>query len=361
MKNSKKTLIIAMYLPQYHTFKENDEWWGKGHTEWVSCKAAIPLFKKHNQPRIPLNNNYYDLSSIEPMIQQSKIAKKYGIDGFCFYHYWFNGRMIMNKPVDNFLLDKRVDIHFCFSWANHTWTNGPQRKGKVLIKQTYGDENDWRKHIEYLIQFFKDDRYIKVNGRPVMVIYDLKDINCWLSMKEVWKNECVKYGLKPPYFISTLKHNIDIQHDNSLVDAQVEYQPTFALSKNSGLNYAFWYNIKRIICKDFLHIPCKVNYNFVWKRILKANHSNEIKTFLGCYNDWDTTARWRDRGIVHLKSSPKRFGFFFKKQYERSVELGNDMMFITAWNEWSEGAYLEPDQKYGFAYLEEIRNVVRGD
>ena len=163
--------IIAFYLPQFHSFPENDEWWGKGFTEWTNVKRAKPSFKGHYQPRIPLNKNYYNLTDVNALKWQADIAKKYGVYGFCYYHYWFDGHMLMEKPMEIMLQNKEVDLPFCICWANENWTKAwAQHSRKVLIAQTYGDKKDWEKHFYYLLPFFKDKRYIYKDGMPIFVI-----------------------------------------------------------------------------------------------------------------------------------------------------------------------------------------------
>ncbi len=350
--------LLAMYLPQYHEIPENNKWWGKGHTEWVSCKKARLLVKGQYQPRIPLNHDYYNLLDDEVQINQAITAKKYGVYGFCYYHYWFCGKMLLEKPINNMLNNKSIDLPFCVSWANHSWSSSTSKKNRtILIEQTYGTEKDWIEHFEYLKKLFKDDRYIKVNGRPMMVIYDAQAIECWDQMKYVWDNLARENGWDGLYYVTTLKHEVDVKFaQEKNFDAQFEYQPTFALAKSHKLDYAKWYNIKRILCKDIFKTPCKLNYDKVWKRVISQTPNNGVKTYLGAYNDWDTTARWDKKGIVHLGASPEKFKEYFSIQVKRTKNSENEFMFITAWNEWSEGAYLEPDERNKFDYLEAIRD-----
>lgn len=354
------TKAIAIYLPQFHEIEENNKWHGKGHTEWVACKKAEPLFNGHNQPRVPLNNNYYNLLDEKAQLEQVKLAKEYNIYGFCYYHYWFKGKQLLEKPMENMLNNPEMDLPFCISWANHTWSSGPSiKQRKTLIEQTYGDREDWILHFNYLLQFFKDNRYIKVDGKPMMVIYDVKDIPCWLEMKSVWDELAKDAGFEGVHYVNTLKHEIDVNYSNKYnFDAQFEYQPTFALGKSKKINYAKYYNTKRVLCKDLLGIPCKVNYDKVWKEIFEKTPSNGIPTYLGCYNDWDTTARWGKNGIVHLGSNPEKFEQYLGTQVDRSNKNNSDFIFITAWNEWSEGAYLEPDEQNKFGYLEAIKRCL---
>ena len=154
-----QTKIIAFYLPQFHEIEENNKWWGKGFTEWTNVKSGKPLFRGHYQPKVPLNNNYYDLSNISVMKEQAKLAKKYGVDGFCFYHYWFNGKKLLNKPLEQLIQNSNIDLSYCLSWANETWSrrwNGNEKE--ILIKQEYGGEKEWEEHIQYHLQFFMDKR-----------------------------------------------------------------------------------------------------------------------------------------------------------------------------------------------------------
>lgn len=356
------TKLIAMYLPQFHEIPENNKWWGKGHTEWTSCKKAKQYFKNQYQPKVPLDENYYNLLDKEVQRWQSKIALENNIYGFCYYHYWFEGKKLLEKPAENMLNDKEIKINFCFSWANHSWTNSVSRlDSKTLIQQTYGDEKDWEEHIKYLMPFFKDERYIKIQNKPVFVIYDLKMITNFEGMKKTFDNEAKKNGFDGIYYISTLKEEKDINNKNvELVDAQFEYQPRFSLGITKKINYSFYYNYKRFLHKTYLNRICVTSYDLVWKLIFKRTPKN-IKTFLGAYTNWDTTARWNNRGEYHKGYSPEKFKKYFTKQYTRAKERNDEFLFITAWNEWSEGAYLEPDEKYGYQILNSIKEVTTND
>ncbi|MBO6243650.1 MAG: glycoside hydrolase family 99-like domain-containing protein, partial [Clostridia bacterium] len=178
IEKEKKMMVVAFYLPQFYSFPENDKWWGEDFTEWTNVKKSKPLWNGHYQPTIPLNNNFYRLDSIEPMKEQVRLARKYGVDGFCFYHYWFGkNRQLMEKPVENYLKEPSLDLPFCLCWANHNWSRTWVGGDKdVLMDMNYGDEEEWGKHFNYLIKFFKDDRYIKIDNKPVLVIYLPQDI-----------------------------------------------------------------------------------------------------------------------------------------------------------------------------------------
>ena len=219
--------IIAFYLPQFHSFKENDEWWGKGFTEWTNVKNAKPLFKGHYQPRIPLNKNYYNLTNVDTLKWQADIAKKYGIYGFCYYHYWFDGHMLMEKPMELMLANEEVDLPFCICWANENWTKAwAQHSKKVLISQTYGDRSDWEKHFYYLLPFFMDKRYIYKDEMPIFVIYRPELIPTLRPMLEFWDKLAKENGLKGIIYMYQ-QHNYDHQTADTgdLFSYAIEYEP----------------------------------------------------------------------------------------------------------------------------------------
>lgn len=182
--------LISFYLPQFHEIPENNDAWGNGFTEWTNVKKAQSLYLGHYQPRIPLHNNYYNLLNVHTMEWQDRLARKVGIYGFCFYHYWFNGRLVLEKPVENWLKDKKIKTNFCFAWANEPWTktwHGAGGNKEILIPQTYGGQEEWKAHYNYFRKFFMDIRYIKVQNRPMLLIYKLKNISNF--------NKMISFGL----------------------------------------------------------------------------------------------------------------------------------------------------------------------
>ena len=189
--------IIALYLPQFHAIPENDKWWGKGFTEWTSVKKAIPLLKNHHQPREPLKGNYYNLLDPEVRQWQADLAQKYGIYGFCYYHYWFNGKKLLEKPAEEILRLGKPSLPFCFSWANESWSRTwYSSKKEVLLKQEYGAEKEWESHFNYLLPFFKDERYIKVDNKPLFLIYKPSLILELDRMISFWEKLAIKEGFR---------------------------------------------------------------------------------------------------------------------------------------------------------------------
>lgn len=370
--------IIPLYLPQFHTIPENDEWWGKGFTEWVNVREARPLFEGHNQPRVPLNNNYYDLSDIETLKWQCRIAKEYGIYGFCMYHYWFNGHLLLEKPMEMLLAHPEIDIKYCISWANHDWTDAwkaSNRQPKVLIAHNFDDEKDWVDHFNYLLPFFKDPRYMTENNKPLMVIYIPNIIRKLKKMLDVWSQMARDNGFDGLTFIyQSAASSFDNSWDHSLFDYGVEMNPGYVGLANRQKNSSFFPKLMKYSheIKRFLHIRrsllpqkkitevSKADYDYTWQRILELRPISNAPKMIPCaFTDWDNTPRHKERGYLFQGVSPDKFKSYFKQLLDNTKNFyDTDMIFVFAWNEWAEGGYLEPDEKNGFAFLEAIKECL---
>ena len=363
--------IIPFYLPQFHAIPENDKFWGKNFTEWVNVKKAAPLFQGHKQPVEPLNDNYYNLLDINVMKWQADIAKKYGIYGFCFYHYWIEGRKLLEKPVENFLENKDVNIKFCLSWANHTWTDSWAGKNRTLIAQTYGGQEDWEAHFQYLLPYFKDERYILDDGKPLFVIYMPEDIPNLNEMLEYWQKRAVESGLKGlKYAYQYIYFDMNKNKDDSHFDYGIEFQPSYAIADSRG---KFMANVRKwgfrffTFLQNKLHIKIDMDkavhlevmdYANIWKYVLSRKPDSN-KKIPGAFSGWDNTPRKKERGIVLNNASPQIFKENLSKQIKRAREVyKKDMLFFTAWNEWAEGCILEPTKQDGYAYLEAVRSAL---
>lgn len=366
--------IIAFYLPQFHSFKENDEWWGKGFTEWTNVKNAKPLFKGHYQPRIPLNKNYYNLTNVDTLKWQADIAKKYGIYGFCYYHYWFDGHMLMEKPMELMLANEEVDLPFCICWANENWTKAwAQHSKKVLISQTYGDRSDWEKHFYYLLPFFMDKRYIYKDEMPIFVIYRPELIPTLRPMLEFWDKLAKKNGLKGIIYMYQ-QHNYDHQTADTgdLFSYAIEYEPgrvkgyypkfpkkeqqvcSPLISFRRGLNLL----VNKLHLKQTRISSVCYSYDDAWKRILNIQPADE-KVMPGAFVDWDNTPRYKSRASIYQGVTPEKFERYLTQQIcHARDDYKKDMIFMFAWNEWGEGGYLEPDEKYGYGMLEAVHNAL---
>ena len=373
--------IIPLYLPQFHTIPENDERWGKGFTEWVNVRDAKPLFEGHNQPRVPLNNNYYDLSDIETLKWQCRIAKEYGIYGFCMYHYWFNGHLLLEKPMEMLLAHPEIDIKYCISWANHDWTDAwkaSNRQPKVLIAHNFDDEKDWVDHFNYLLPFFKDPRYMTENNKPLIVIYIPNIIRKLKKMLDVWSQMARDNGFDGLTFIyQSAASSFDNSWDHSLFDYGVEMNPGYVGLANRQKNSSFFPKLMKYSheIKRFLHIRrsllpqkkitevSKADYDYTWQRILELRPISNAPKMIPCaFTDWDNTPRHKERGYLYQGVSPDKFKSYFKQLIDNTKNFyDTDMIFVFAWNEWAEGGYLEPDEKNGFAFLEAIKECIKDD
>ena len=373
--------IIAYYLPQFHAIKENDKWWGKGFTEWVNVKAAKPLFKGHNQPRVPLNDNYYNLLDHNVMQNQFNLAKKYGIYGFCFYHYWFNGKKLLEKPLEDMIGNSSLNMPYCLSWANESWTNAwkADQKNKVLIEQKYGGKQDWSKHFAYLLQFFNDKNYIKNNNKPMFVIYRPELINCLNEMLDYWNLLAIKEGFDGIEFAYQHLEFDNLKHkDDSRFSYNIEYQPAYALNDNINETRSASSSLKKYIKRlitffekktsvdfltrlSFFHKKDNLklySYDKIWHNIL-IRKATSNKSIAGAFVDWDNTPRKQKRGFVISGGTPIKFSKYIKLQIENvKKNYSNDMIFIFAWNEWAEGGYLEPDNNNKYSYLESIKDAL---
>lgn len=388
IRNDKgKIRTIAYYLPQYHAISENDKAWGKGFTEWVNTKKAVPLFNKHYQPKVPLNKNYYDLRDVSVMIEQAKLAKKYGLFGFCYYHYWFkNGKKLLEIPVEQMLREAAVDIPFCLSWANENWSKqwdgGNQ---EIIVEQNYGDEKDWSLHLDYLVDFFRDSRYITLDERPVLLIYKPEIIPNVQKMIRYWRSRIKEYGFKdlcimiqssgayfspffntkgfdyqikfPPFF-SIIMHEKNMQN----VKIQKRLFEIARILKLEGILLSF-YNIlklKRDSNKANLNtVLTYLNYDTTWRTMIDSDSSDRM--IEGAMVDWDNTAR-KANGYVHLEGSPEKFEKYMVELVNKVKNNAQEpIIFINAWNEWAEGAYLEPDELHKYAYLEGLKRAMELD
>ena len=361
--------IIAFYLPQFYTIPENDEWWGEGFTEWENLKKSKPLFEGHYQPRIPQKDNYYNLLDDRVKEWQIKIAKENGIYGFCFYHYWFNGHLLLEKPVEQFLDNKELDMPFCICWANEPWTKAwVSKSDEVLIDQKYGDYEQWKKHFEYLAPFFADERYIKNDGKPLFVIYRPNQIECLNEMLDYWQQLADKIGLPGIDFVyQQIDLDLKKNSDTSRFSYNIEFQPIYALEDLASVSIKIIERLLKRIDNIFFDLfkfklsdvymrkVRKYDYDKGWSAILKHKPIDE-KCIPGVFVDWDNTPRRGEKGKVFVGANPEKFQNYLCKAIKRAKNVYHkDLIFLTAWNEWSEASYLEPDERYGDAYLKAVK------
>lgn len=354
-----RTKIIAFHLPQFHPIPENDLWWGEGFTEWSNTKKAIPLYKGHYQPRVPLNDYYYNLTDIEALEWEMDLAKKYKVDGFCYYHYWFNGKLLLEKPLE---LMRNIEnrIPYCFCWANEPWIRSWEGSNEVLIDQVYPGKEDWLKHFHYLKKFFLDEKYMKVNNKPILVLYKTKSILKCDEMIAYWDMCCREIGFDGIYVIEE-KNGFQRHAVCANSNAYLEFEPLFTnkFCRNvleKGADYIY----RKIF--GYKHGTSNLVYNYdrIWKNILRRKHEKIAgkEICLGAFVDWDNTARKGKRSTFFVGATPEKFGRYIKRQVALAEAEGYPFIFINAWNEWGEGTYLEPDTKFKYKYLEELSEAV---
>lgn len=347
--------LIAFYLPQYHRVEENSQWWGPGFTEWTNVARGRPNFEGHYQPHIPRELGFYDLDRIETMREQAELAHRYGIHGFCFYYYWFSGRRILERPVENFLKSD-IDLSFCLCWANENWTRTWDGDNKsVLLEQKYA-EGDEERFIDDLAPYFADARYIRVDGKPLLLVYRIKQLPDPALSITKWRRAAEKHGL-PGLHISVVDF-YDISDPREVgADALVEFPPhKFNGPQNHPAAYPH-------VTNPAFHGGLIEYSKVIAQSILRP--TPEYTLYRGIIPSWDNTARRQDTGTILINATPSLFGAWLKflrlytqKNHPKPTE---QLIFVNAWNEWGEGCHLEPDVKWGLGYLDEVARTANID
>ncbi len=343
--------LIAFYLPQFHRIPENDRWWGEGFTEWVNVKKARQNFEGHYQPHEAGELGYYDLNDEGVLIRQAELAKEYGISGFCFYYYWFSGRRLLEMPTDRLLRSGQPDFPYCLCWANENWSrNWDGGNREILIEQCYSPD-DAEKFILSVIPHFRDSRYIRVNSRPLLMVYRMDQIPDPISTITIWRTVCWRNNIEPPYVVaaSTFGNKMFLREGGA--DAVYEFPP-----HGTTVSFPLRGRLKA------LHPAAKGHFVSYLQCIAKflAKSNPDYPFFPGIIPSWDNTARRQNDGLCMLDSSPAAFELWLRELvYRASLKSVVDerIIFINAWNEWAEGCHLEPDKRYGRAWLEACRNA----
>lgn len=376
---------IAFYLPQYHTIPENDNTWGKGFTEWTNVKKAVPLFEGHYQPHIPIDDNYYNLLNDETRIWQSELAQQYGVFGFCYYHYWFkDGKRLLEQPAELMLSDQRVTIPFCFSWANENWArNWDGAHTDIIVEQDYGGEEEWRQHFDYLLPFFSDSRYITLDKKPMFIIYRPELIPNLEEMMDCWNQLAKVHSFKGICFVSQFPDwYYSPNTRKELFDYHIQFEPLFTRSGNrlggvySKLGPIYdlletircGYGDKLVIALRKLNDrlrngrktgngPIVIPYESFTKDM--ENGKNGTRLIPGAFCGWDNTPRKGRNGAVYFNNTPELFYKQLKAAIDRANSIDLPLLFINAWNEWGEGAHLEPELLYGYKFLEMVKRAVK--
>jgi hypothetical protein len=383
----KKARVIAYYLPQYHPIPENDAWWGKGFTEWRNVALAKPLFRNHYQPKVPADLGFYDLRMPEIREQQATLAKEAGIEGFCYWHYWFgNGKMLLERPFNEVLASGKPDFPFCLGWANHSWTNKTWNKGKtlsstsILMEQTYPNMQDINDHFNYCLRAFKDDRYIKIDDKPIFVVFSPLDIPNADVFIEKWQCLAKESGLSGIYFIG-IASNFNVKNDvDNSINLSLKSQSSKAINFYNrifdvgfdGVNsrgntraeimskgFVKYYFEKFLKYKLKLEIISKFNFDRIYENLYVEEDELE-NVFPTLIPNWDRSPRSGKDALIWYNTTPELFydeiqlalKVIAKKDYEHKI------LFLQSWNEWGEGNYVEPDCKYGKSYIYSLKKSI---
>lgn len=347
--------LIAFHLPQFHPIPENDEWWGKGFTEWTNTAKAKPLFPGHYQPHVPADLGFYDLRLPEARLAQAELANEYGIHGFCFYHYWFgNGRRLLERPVEEIVSSKEPDSPFCLCWANQTWTGiWHGAENKILIEQTYPGDADHRAHFYSLLPAFKDKRYIKVKEKPLFVVYRPEELPDASNFVAIWTELAKTEGLPGFYFVG-VNHNSQWTPQQDNFDAAIMQK-----LPPKKPNVPWRYPILRIR-QSLRNFKLTIHkYSDIYPTLTRKGKADHIE-FPCAIPNWDNSPRSGLNGLIVEEATPELFRQHFRNCLANAKMLPKDeqIIFIKSWNEWAEGNHLEPDLRHGHDYLNVIKTEI---
>ncbi|MES2979196.1 MAG: glycoside hydrolase family 99-like domain-containing protein [Pseudomonadota bacterium] len=359
IEHREKTRVIAFYLPQFHPIPENDAWWGKGFTEWSNVARSRPLFEGHEQPRLPADLGFYDLRLSDVRAAQANMARSAGVEGFCYWHYWFGGKRLLERPFNEVLDSGEPDFPFCLGWANESWTgvwnNEPRR---MLMEQTYPGEADDRAHFEYLLKAFRDRRYITVDGKPLLFIYKPLNLPDPKRRLDRWREWAHQAGLPGLHIVGN--NQLDFDDAAALgLDAAVVSTLGVVNTKNALLNKTRWL-LWGLSKKLDLGGPRTVRYSDAIELLIPDLSKFGFEAYPCAYPNWDHTPRSGRKGLVLTGSTPELFEQHMQLAVN-AVSQRNDehrIVFLKSWNEWAEGNYMEPDTRWGHAYLDALRRVV---
>lgn len=357
-----KPEIIALYLPQFHPFKENEEWWGKGFTEWTNVGKAKPLFKGHYQPHVPADLGYYDLRLPIVREQQAELAREAGVTAFCYWHYWFGGKRLMESIFQEVLDSGKPDFPFCLAWANHTWRAVGCTAGnydpKILIEQTYPGIEDAKEHMLFLINAFRDERYLKIDGMPYLFIYDplalpQEYVDCFIGMTK-------EAGFPGLFLVANVGDDslpIEMFTDKGYV--AVNYC-SFFRKGHERLTKPLWHKIKKNLKAVITGCPKRLyNYKDLYPQFIKEIDKDE-RVIPQIMPNWDHSPRTGNQGFIFAGSTPH----LFEKHVRMAMEAiagkprNRQIIMLKSWNEWAEGNYMEPDLKFGKGYINALKNVI---
>jgi hypothetical protein len=347
--------LIAFYLPQFHPIPENNAWWGEGFTEWTNTAKARPLYGGHYQPHLPSELGFYDLRVPETRIAQAELATEHGIEAFCYYHYWFAGKLLLERPLNDVIASGMPDFPFCLCWANQTWTGiwhgAPDR---ILIEQTYPGYDDHRKHFFWLLRAFTDPRYLTVNGKPLFAVFSPMEIPDVLRVTDFWRELALEAGLKG-------LHLVGVHWNPEWSPVEYGFDASVTPRLPPHRRWVSWRRPLTRILQDRdvrRGIPTIYSYEKIWPELVHTG--NGPHNYPCLIPNWDNTPRSGVNGLVLEGSTPKLFALQVGKtiQEVRKRAAEDRIVFVKSWNEWAEGNHLEPDLRFGRGYLRVLKNAL---
>lgn len=350
--------FICFYLPQFHPIPENDSWWGRGFTEWTNVAKAKPLFKGHYQPHLPADLGYYDLRLKETREAQAELAKTYGIEGFCYWHYWFHGKRLLERPFNEVLDSGTPHFPFCLAWANEPWSRRwTGEEQEILQAQSHSVEDDYE-HANWLIRVFSDDRCIRINERPLFLVYRPNHLPEPHRTTDIIRETALRNGLPNPFLVGIDSHAPDVDFRTIGFDCNLAFEPKLGFLpefNNDGISWSkFVRNTKLGVFSPRLKI-------FDYETAVQYLNQHEIACphFRSIMVGWDNTPRRGENGIVIQDTTPEKFGRRLNDLVESLMThpFEERIIFINAWNEWAEGNHLEPDHRFGKGFLEQVKNA----
>jgi lipopolysaccharide biosynthesis protein len=349
---------IAFHLPQFHPIPENDLWWGKGFTEWTNVTRAVPQFPGHWQPHLPADMGFYDLRVAEVREEQARLARRYGIHGFCYYHYWLHGKRLLELPVNEILRTGRPDFPFCLCWANHNWTrNWDDGTEALFIEQRYSMA-DHLDHIRWLCKVFLDERYIRIDGKPLFLIFRAQAIHYLRDMVDMWREQAKLLGVGELFLAEVEAQRVEERGDprERGLDAVVEFQPDFHTLHDLD---------SQELSPELEKTRQRGHHVFTYNDMVERMRAKSVPSYpyFRCVTpSWDNTARRRSKGIIVHGSTPESYAGWLASVLREGNQAGTSepMVFLNAWNEWAEGNHLEPCQRWGHRYLQATSRALRG-
>ena len=364
---NRKARVLALYLPQFHPIPENDEWWGKGFTEWTNVGKARRYFPGHYQPRVPADLGYYDLRVPETREAQANLAREYGIEGFVYWHYWFgNGKRLLERPFNEVLASGKPDFPFCLAWANESWRGfwHGVKTDKPLIEQTYPGDDDYIAHFNTVLPAFKDKRYVRCHGKPLFFIYRYEQVPNVRQFISLWQKLAVDNGLPGIYFVAHVQNVYSLERCNKIISEakEVGFDAVNVMNLQEGLAMPFWLKFLRKLLLNRIMRNFRLMPDIRWycqENLTSPVDGHEI-VIPSVAPGWDHTPRTGRRGILLAGATPNKFQGIVEAQIAKiqSKPFEERFLVVKSWNEWAEGNYLEPDLKFGDGYLMALRNAV---